>query len=278
MGARVWLRRARDPVGSGDGCRILVDALWPRGVRRADAKLDLWLKEHGPDAELRTWFGHRPERFPRFRARYLVQLRSGERRAALGELRARVAAGRVTLVFDARAREANHAVVLRDLLEGRYRFADAAPASAPCAADAAAARDAGLADRDEIAAALEELLEAERAGVRVARRMQGQQGPTELLEQVHEDELESCRLLMDGLRYLGVTPGSAVGAFEQRIMDLDGVRERMALLDRGQAWVERRLSRLLPRLGDPVLEALLEDMRSRHVDNIDAVACWLAES
>ncbi|MDZ7827624.1 MAG: DUF6306 domain-containing protein [Gammaproteobacteria bacterium] len=255
MGARIWLKRARDRADSRDGCRVLVDALWPRGVRRADAALDLWLKEIGPDPELRTWFGHRPDRFARFRARYLVQLRGGERRVALDELRARVAAGRVTLVFGARDRKNNHAVVLRDLLEGRFRFADPAPASAPCSADSAAAGDAGLADRDGIAAALEELLEAERAGVRVARRMAREPGPAELLERIHEDELASCRLLMDALRYLGVTPGSAIGAFEARVMALEGLTERMALLERGQAWVERRLSSLLPRLGDPVLEA-----------------------
>jgi uncharacterized protein YeaO (DUF488 family) len=92
---------------------VLVDRLWPRGVAKADARLDLWLKMVAPSAALRRWFGHRPELWPEFRRRYRKELAANP---ALDELRRLVAAGPVTLVYGARDREHNDAVVLAQIL------------------------------------------------------------------------------------------------------------------------------------------------------------------
>lgn len=109
----VQLKRAYDPPGEGDGRRVLVDRLWPRGVSKDKAAIDLWLKDVAPTSELRQWFGHRPERWPEFRLRYLDQLKSNP---AVDELRAISKSGPVTLVYGAKDREHNDAVVLAELL------------------------------------------------------------------------------------------------------------------------------------------------------------------
>ena len=110
----VRLKRAYDPPAASDGTRILVDRLWPRGVRKADAALDGWLKELAPSAELRKWFGHDPARWPEFQRRYADEL--SRRPEEIERLRALVRKGTVTLVFGARDEEHNDAVVLRDVL------------------------------------------------------------------------------------------------------------------------------------------------------------------
>jgi uncharacterized protein YeaO (DUF488 family) len=89
-----------------------VDRLWPRGVSKAKADLDLWLKEVAPSAELRTWFGHRPERFAEFRERYLAEL---EDNPAVEQLTGR---GDTTLLYSAHDPDHNQAVVLREFLQG----------------------------------------------------------------------------------------------------------------------------------------------------------------
>jgi uncharacterized protein YeaO (DUF488 family) len=109
----VQLKRAYDPPGENDGRRVLVDRLWPRGVSKDKAAIDLWLKEVAPTSELRRWFGHRPERWPEFRTRYLDELRSNP---AVDELRAISESGPVTLVYGAKDREHNDAVVLAEFL------------------------------------------------------------------------------------------------------------------------------------------------------------------
>lgn len=115
MGRTLRLKRAYEPASADDGRRILVDRLWPRGVRKADAHIDLWLKDVAPSAALRRWFGHQPNRWEAFRDRYLDELRSNP---AVEELRQALAAGPVTLVYGARDREHNHAVALADFIEG----------------------------------------------------------------------------------------------------------------------------------------------------------------
>ena len=112
----VQLKRAYDPPGEDDGRRVLVDRLWPRGVSKDKAKIDLWLKDVAPTSELRQWFGHQPERWPEFRTRYLDELRSNP---AVDELRAISEAGPVTLVYGAKDREHNDAVVLAEFLNPR---------------------------------------------------------------------------------------------------------------------------------------------------------------
>jgi len=115
-GANIHLKRAYDPPSPGDGVRILVDRLWPRGVRKADAAIDRWLKETAPSTELRRWFAHEPSRFDEFRRRYRAEL--SHHRDQLDELRAIAQRGRLTLIYAARDQVRNEAAVLRDVLVG----------------------------------------------------------------------------------------------------------------------------------------------------------------
>jgi uncharacterized protein YeaO (DUF488 family) len=113
----VKLRRAYDAARSGDGTRILIDRLWPRGVRKVDAAIDLWAKDIAPSTSLRRWFGHDPARWDEFRRRYSEEIhKHGDR---LDELRALAQGGRITLVFAAHDKAHNDAVVLREILLGR---------------------------------------------------------------------------------------------------------------------------------------------------------------
>lgn len=114
---RVRLKRAYLPATAADGMRILVDRLWPRGVRKSAAAIDLWVKDVAPSTALRKWFAHDPERWPAFRRRYAAELR--HHRDELAELRALARRKRVTLVFAARDEQHNDAVVLRSVLLGR---------------------------------------------------------------------------------------------------------------------------------------------------------------
>lgn len=110
----IRLKRAYDPPSPDDGVRILVDRLWPRGVRSTDARIDRWLKEIAPSGDLRRWFRHDPERWDEFQARYRAELASHPE--LLDELRKAARAGRVTLVYSARDELHNDAVVLREVL------------------------------------------------------------------------------------------------------------------------------------------------------------------
>lgn len=111
----IWLRRAYDPPGKSDGQRILVDRLWPRGVSKKDLELDDWLKDIAPSDELREWFGHDPDKWEEFKSRYAQELE--DREDATSDLRARLAKGRVTLVYGAKDEEHNNAVALKAWLE-----------------------------------------------------------------------------------------------------------------------------------------------------------------
>jgi uncharacterized protein YeaO (DUF488 family) len=110
----VHLKRAYEAPSSADGVRILVDRLWPRGVRKSDAAIDRWMKEIAPSTELRRWFGHDPKRWDEFRHRYRIELSRHE--DLLNELRAIARKGPVTLVYAARDEDHNEAVMLRDVL------------------------------------------------------------------------------------------------------------------------------------------------------------------
>ncbi|HEY4779141.1 MAG TPA: DUF488 domain-containing protein [Solirubrobacterales bacterium] len=106
------IKRIYEAPGEEDGLRVLVDRLWPRGVSKEDAALDLWLKDVAPSPELRTWFGHEPDRFEEFSIRYRAEL---ETNPALDRLLAMAReAETVTLLYGARDQERNHAVVLCD--------------------------------------------------------------------------------------------------------------------------------------------------------------------
>lgn len=111
---KLQLKRAYEPPAPDDGVRVLIDRLWPRGLAKSDAKIDRWLKEVAPSAELRRWFGHDPERWPEFRRRYKGELKAVEE--SLESLRSLARRQPVTLVYGARDEEHNDAVVLREVL------------------------------------------------------------------------------------------------------------------------------------------------------------------
>lgn len=110
----VMLKRAYDPPAKTDGERILVDRLWPRGLAKVKAKIDLWLKDVAPSTELRRWFGHDPEKWPEFTQRYRAELKNNP---ALSELQALSRQGNITLVYAARDQLHNEAVVLKQILD-----------------------------------------------------------------------------------------------------------------------------------------------------------------
>ncbi len=114
--SKIALKRAYDEAVTGDGVRVLVDRLWPRGLSKEKAHVDVWLKEVVPSNELRRWFGHDPEKFAEFRHRYEAELASESGKEALGKLRELMKQGPITLVFAARDDKHNNAVVLRDVL------------------------------------------------------------------------------------------------------------------------------------------------------------------
>ena len=99
-----------------DGKRVLIDRLWPRGLSRARAQIDFWLKDVAPSDELRRWYGHDPEKFSEFRRRYEAELAGETGQQALEQIRALMKQGPVTLVFAARDEEHANAAVLHDLL------------------------------------------------------------------------------------------------------------------------------------------------------------------
>ena len=113
----IRLKRAYEPSARGDGARILVDRLWPRGVKKAALQLDLWLKDIAPSPALRTWFAHDPARFDAFTTRYRQELDANP--VAVATLEAFLPKGRTTLIYATRDPEMNSAAVLRDWLLSR---------------------------------------------------------------------------------------------------------------------------------------------------------------
>lgn len=111
----IAIKRIYAPAGAADGYRVLVDRLWPRGVRKEDAALDAWLREVAPSPALRRWFGHEPSRWEGFRHRYAAELDTlADHWRPLAE---RAARHRVTLLYAARDEEHNHALALKNYLE-----------------------------------------------------------------------------------------------------------------------------------------------------------------
>jgi uncharacterized protein YeaO (DUF488 family) len=109
----ISLKRAYEPPAKNDGIRVLVDRLWPRGIRKSEAAIDIWLKDLAPSTELRKWFAHDPEKWPEFHKRYRAELKGNP---ALSELREQSRQGNITLVYAARDELHNDAVVLKQLL------------------------------------------------------------------------------------------------------------------------------------------------------------------
>jgi len=117
--SNVRLRRAYDEPAPGDGYRVLVDRVWPRGRTKERLRLDDWARDLGPSTELRKWFGHDPARWAEFQVRYRAELADLDRAQALDALAERALRGPVTVVFGARDSEHNQAVVIADELEQR---------------------------------------------------------------------------------------------------------------------------------------------------------------
>jgi len=113
----IRVKRVYDPAGPEDGLRCLVDRLWPRGLRREEANIDLWVREVAPSDELRRWFGHDPARWEEFQRRYAAELDS--RPEAWRDLLETARKNTVTLLYGARDTEHNNAVVLKAYLEAR---------------------------------------------------------------------------------------------------------------------------------------------------------------
>jgi uncharacterized protein YeaO (DUF488 family) len=111
----IQLKRAYDAAAAQDGLRILVERLWPRGVSKQQAKIQLWLKDLAPSTELRQWYGHDPERWPQFQKRYRAELKN--QRDLLSLLKYVVEEQTVTFVYAASDTERNSARVLKEVLE-----------------------------------------------------------------------------------------------------------------------------------------------------------------
>lgn len=117
--SRITLKRVYDSPAASDGVRVLVDRLWPRGLKREDAHIDHWFKTIAPSAELRAWFAHDPAKWPEFQRRYRHELQGLREELKPLEALAKVAttAKPLTLLFAARDEAHNNAVVLRSFLE-----------------------------------------------------------------------------------------------------------------------------------------------------------------
>lgn len=111
----IQIKRAYEGAGPDDGYRVLVDRLWPRGISKDEARIDLWLREAAPSTELRRWFHSDRSRWDEFRERYLEELARHE--VELATLAAKAQDERVTLVFSAKEEGRNNAVVLKEYLE-----------------------------------------------------------------------------------------------------------------------------------------------------------------
>ena len=113
----IRLKRAYEPAAGDDGMRVLVERLWPRGVTKTRLRIDAWLKDVAPSADLRKWFSHDPKKWPEFQSRYFTELRA--HRAAWEPLLTRARRGRVTLVYAAHDTAHNAAVALKAFLDRR---------------------------------------------------------------------------------------------------------------------------------------------------------------
>jgi uncharacterized protein YeaO (DUF488 family) len=116
MTADIRVRRVYDDPAPADGARVLVDRIWPRGLRKDAARLDDWARDVAPSTDLRTWYGHDPAKFKEFRRRYVAELKAPAAEDAVGRLRHLAADGPVTLLTASREVDISQAAVLADLL------------------------------------------------------------------------------------------------------------------------------------------------------------------
>jgi uncharacterized protein YeaO (DUF488 family) len=116
---QIFLKRTYEDPGDDDGFRVLVDRVWPRGIKKGDLRLDDWLKEIAPSTELRKWFGHDPAKWDEFKHRYFLEL--AEHKELLADLVSKAKVGRLTLVYSAKDERHNNAVALKAYLESRTK-------------------------------------------------------------------------------------------------------------------------------------------------------------
>lgn len=114
---KVDIKRVYEEPGHADGLRVLVDRLWPRGLSKEKAKVDIWLKDVAPTTELRKWFSHDPDKWAKFQVRYRQELKS--KSDLLAVLKEKTARGHVTLLYGAKDELHNEAVVLQGLLQAK---------------------------------------------------------------------------------------------------------------------------------------------------------------
>ncbi|MCL4706479.1 DUF488 domain-containing protein [bacterium] len=114
---QIRIKRIYDAPAADDGFRILVDRLWPRGVKKENARIDLWLKEIAPSDDLRKWFGHDPAKWAEFKQRYFAELRNKQDSVAV--LRQHACAGAVTLLYSAKDEKHNNAMALLEYLQSQ---------------------------------------------------------------------------------------------------------------------------------------------------------------
>ena len=112
-------KRAYEPAEKSDGYRVLIDRLWPRGVSKAEAKLDAWEKDIAPSADLRRWYNHDPAKWSEFKSRYGRELRARAAQVVLDDLARRAKRGRVTLVYASRDSEISDVAVIEGKLQRR---------------------------------------------------------------------------------------------------------------------------------------------------------------
>jgi len=146
------------------------------------------------------------------------------------------------------------------------------PSSPACLAHEADDAYMGYASREEIAAFLNELLEAERAGTGVALKSTEAAAGTrfaELMRDVHHDEARWCAMLLKQLKALDMPASTRIGAFQEKAMAIEGLPERIAFLNRGQGWVARKLREMMPKVRDDALHRDLAEMLRSHEVNID---------
>ena len=115
--ANIRIKRAYEEPDRENGKRILVDRLWPRGLTKEKASVDLWLKDVAPSTELRKWFAHDPGRWPEFQSRYIEELKRNKEQLSL--LRQEAAKGTLTLIYGAKDQQHNEAVILQRLLTAK---------------------------------------------------------------------------------------------------------------------------------------------------------------
>jgi uncharacterized protein YeaO (DUF488 family) len=115
----IKIKRIYDPPAAGDGFRILVDRLWPRGLTKEKAKVDLWMRDIAPSNELRKWYGHDPDKWTEFKKKYFKEIE--EKKEEFGLLRKKAREGMITFLFSSKEEKLNNAAALKEFVERKSR-------------------------------------------------------------------------------------------------------------------------------------------------------------